>query len=192
MKLHSIFISALLITGFSAHAMEKTSTPVDLKAQLQAHVLASDATNFKDSWHNYQATAQAQEVRAMQSVLINLAAQLRTHKDQERTTKFNGTWGRCLAGACAISSGAVTFVFYGAFICDIFNGIFKNRAPSWLELTVPIAAIYLSHYAIKNINYACFAGTKRLTKEINALNEILAYLNLQTPELIDTETEIIK
>src|ERR1700730_170419 len=77
MKLHSIFISLpLLTTGFAAHAMEQATAPVNQKSQLQAHILASDAQQFKDTWQNFQETAQAHEVAAAQAGLTQLATQL--------------------------------------------------------------------------------------------------------------------
>ena len=81
--------------------MEEPAAPVDLKAQLQVQVLACDAEQFKATWQNYQTITQIQEVTITQPALIELATQLRTLKDQERTAKLNDIWGRGIAGLCS-------------------------------------------------------------------------------------------
>jgi len=181
-----------------------------LKAELQAHVLACDAEQFKATWQPYQTTAQVQDVATTQSTLIQLTTQLRAHKDQERTAKLSNKWSRRIAGlSCTptgiLSAGLGMLWIYGPIhdyinlnghifvITHLMNknfGTLKNEA---LSAAFCIGcSLYFGRLAAQDIPYARFAGTGQLTKEIAALDEIIACLNPQVPEPIETETETTK
>jgi hypothetical protein len=206
MKFNSMFLSvALLTTALTAQAMEEPTASVDLKAELQAHVLACDAEQFKATWQPYQTTAQVQDVATTQSTLIQLTTQLRAHKDQERTAKLSNKWSRRIAGLSGTLAGMLSAVggirwIYFVVIGDYkYNGHIQFITPlmgkkfGTLKYEVQTAAfligrtLLLGHFTAQGITYARFANTQQLSKDITALDEILACLNPQSPNLIDTE-----
>jgi cell fate (sporulation/competence/biofilm development) regulator YlbF (YheA/YmcA/DUF963 family) len=200
MKLYSMFLSVVLLaTACAAQAMEEATASVDLKAQLQAHIIACDADQFNATWQTYQTVAQAQEVAATQSTLTKLTTQLRAHKDQDRMAKLNDKWSRCIA---AISAGATASASGGLFIAFL-NTLRKLKIPvayqfykgkyskAILETLVIAGCLAAGYLVVKEFTYARFAGTQQLSKEIAALDEIVACLNPQSPESIETETETI-
>jgi len=201
MKFYSMFLSvALLTTAFTAHAMEEPIAPVALKAQLQAHVIACDAEQFNATWQTYQTATQAQEIAVTQSTLSQLTMQLRAHKDQERTAKFNGKWSRCIAG---LSAGAIAGIAALSFV-PVLNQLRKGKIlvayhlykgkyyKASSETIIIVGYLVAGYLAVKEFTDARFAGTQQLSKDIIALDEIIACLNPQVPEPIETETETTK
>jgi len=206
MKLHSIFISALLLTpGFATHAMEQAATPVDQKAQLQALILASDAQQFKDTWKTFQDTTHTDEMSTTQTALNQLATQLHTQKTAERAAKLKDKWGRIIAGASVIPTGALSFGAVIGYIwlsiddfkkCQGFIPLIPKKYNGYIQILTPVIqkkfsdaleeigwlalftgiSLYYARLAKNDIAHARFAGTQELTKEINALEEILTCL----------------
>jgi hypothetical protein len=204
MKLHSMFLSvALLTTACAARAMEEQITPVNLKSQLQAHIIACDAEQFNATWQTYQTTAQAEEVAVTQSTLSQLTTQLRAHKDKERAVRLTGKWSRNIAGLSGTLAGILSAGAGMVWICIFVIGDYK-KYDGHIQVITPLmnglwvtfmdevkhaafwigSALLLGRFAAQGITYARFAGTQQLTKEIAALDAILACLN---PESIDAE-----
>ena len=174
-----LVLASLMMTMHAA-STEMAPQEVDINKQLIASILACDANSFKTKFNDYRSTTDAAHFSTAQAQLLELAQSFKTQKDHERSARLNDTTNRALAVISFWATLTVTGICGIVALATSKSVIYDPRDRNiFCFLTILIAGVStacFSKHVLHDFHGIRHNHTQQLTKEIEALDEIIKYL----------------